>query len=100
MTLAVSVGLFALGGRWLDNQLGSSPWLLLLGVGCGIVGGMLHLVWVLAPELWPFGRAERAVSIRPAATATDQTAQTAQTALPSQPAADAAPSRDDPPVQP
>jgi hypothetical protein len=88
MTLAVSVGLFALGGRWLDAQLGSSPWLLLLGVGCGIVGGMLHMVRVLAPELWPFGRADRATHSSGVGRAKGDT----------NPAAD--PSRDDPPVQP
>ena len=56
LTLAVSVGLFAYGGLWLDRRLNTSPWLLLLGVGLGITGGMLHLIRVLAPELWPFGK--------------------------------------------
>lgn len=56
MTLAVSVGLFAYGGLWLDDRFGTRPWLLLLGVGCGIVGGILHLIRLLAPELWPFGK--------------------------------------------
>ncbi|MFM1872126.1 MAG: putative F0F1-ATPase subunit Ca2+/Mg2+ transporter [Planctomycetota bacterium] len=56
MTLAVSVGLFAYGGLWLDERLGTKPWLLLLGVGFGVVGGILHLIRVLAPELWPFGK--------------------------------------------
>ncbi len=59
LTLAVSVGLFAYGGLWLDAQLGTRPWLLLLCVGCGIVGGILHLIRVLAPELWPFGKLPR-----------------------------------------
>lgn len=58
LTLAVSVGLFAYGGLWLDERLGTKPWLLLLGVGCGVVGGILHLIRVLAPELWPFGKLE------------------------------------------
>ena len=56
VTLAVSVGLFAYGGLWLDARFGTKPWLLLLCVGFGIVGGMLHLIRVLAPELWPFGK--------------------------------------------
>jgi len=59
MTLAASVGLFAYGGLWLDGQLGTRPWFLLLGVVCGITGGLLHLVRVLAPELWPFGKLPR-----------------------------------------
>jgi len=59
LTLAVSVGLFAYGGLWLDVRLGTTPWLLLLGVGCGITGGLLHLIRVLAPELWPFGKLPR-----------------------------------------
>ncbi|MCA8966382.1 MAG: AtpZ/AtpI family protein [Planctomycetes bacterium] len=59
MTLAVSVGLFAYGGLWLDTRFGTKPWLLLLCVGFGIVGGMLHLIRVLAPELLPFGKRPR-----------------------------------------
>lgn len=56
LTLAASVGLFAYVGLWLDARYGTKPWLLLLCVGCGIVGGILHLIRVLAPELWPFGK--------------------------------------------
>jgi F0F1-type ATP synthase assembly protein I len=56
MTLAVSVGLFAYGGLWLDARFGTKPWLLLACVLCGIVGGILHLIRVLAPEMWPFGK--------------------------------------------
>lgn len=56
LTLAVSVGLFAYGGLWLDGKAGTKPLFLLVGVGCGIVGGILHLIRVLAPELWPFGK--------------------------------------------
>ncbi len=59
LTLAASVGLFAYGGLWLDRRWDTSPWLLLLGVGCGITGGMLHLIRVMAPELWPFGKLPR-----------------------------------------
>ncbi|MBZ0151483.1 MAG: AtpZ/AtpI family protein [Planctomycetes bacterium] len=59
LTLAVSVGLFAYGGLWLDERFGTKPWLLLLFVVCGIVGGILHLIRVLAPELWPFGKLPR-----------------------------------------
>jgi len=56
LTLAVSVGLFAYGGQWLDARFGTSPWLLLACVALGITGGILHLIRVLAPELWPFGK--------------------------------------------
>ncbi len=56
LTLAVSVGLFAFGGLWLDSHFGTKPLFLLVCVLCGIVGGILHLIRVLAPELWPFGR--------------------------------------------
>ena len=59
LTLAVSVGLFAYGGLWLDAQLDTKPWCLLLCVLCGIVGGILHLIRVLAPEMWPFGKLPR-----------------------------------------
>ena len=57
LTLAVSVGLFAYGGLWLDRQMGTRPWFLLLFALLGIVGGMLHLIREVAPELWPFGQA-------------------------------------------
>lgn len=56
LTLAVSVGLFAYGGLWLDDRFGTKPWLLLVAVALGLLGGMLHLIRVLAPELWPFGK--------------------------------------------
>lgn len=59
LTLAVSVGLFAYGGLWLDARFGTRPWCLLLCVGLGIVGGILHLIRVLAPEMWPFGKLPR-----------------------------------------
>jgi F0F1-type ATP synthase assembly protein I len=51
--------LFAYGGLWLDARFGSKPLFLLVGVVCGIVGGILHLIRVLAPEMWPFGKLPR-----------------------------------------
>ena len=42
--LAASIALFALGGWWLDERLGSSPWLLLLGVFAGFGGGLYSLL--------------------------------------------------------
>jgi F0F1-type ATP synthase assembly protein I len=59
LTLAVAVGLFAYGGLWLDAQFGTKPWLLVVCVACGIVGGILHLIRVLAPDQWPFGKSNR-----------------------------------------
>ena len=56
LTLELSVGLFAYGGLWLDRQLGTRPWMLLLLVACGIVGGMLHVIRVFAPDMWPFDK--------------------------------------------
>ena len=38
------ISLFALLGYWLDERMGSSPWLLLLGVLLGFVGGTISLV--------------------------------------------------------
>jgi len=59
LTLAVTVGLFAYFGLWLDARLGTKPWCLVACVGCGIGGGILHLIRVLAPEMWPFGGSPR-----------------------------------------
>ncbi|MCA8954913.1 MAG: AtpZ/AtpI family protein [Planctomycetes bacterium] len=59
LTLAVVVGLFAYGGNWLDERTGLRPLFLLIGVALGFVGGMIHLVHVVAPEMLPFGRDRR-----------------------------------------
>jgi F0F1-type ATP synthase assembly protein I len=56
LTLALTVGLFAYGGLWLDERFGTKPLCVLVFVCLGIVGGMLHLIRVLAPEMWPFGK--------------------------------------------
>jgi len=44
LQFAATVGLFALGGRWLDGKLGSSPWLLLAGVFTGFALGLYSLL--------------------------------------------------------
>ncbi|WCL48932.1 AtpZ/AtpI family protein [Leptospira sp. GIMC2001] len=35
---------FLLGGSWLDKQLGSAPWILLLGMILGFSLGLFHIV--------------------------------------------------------
>ena len=56
MTLAVVVGMFAYGGYWLDERLGTKPLLLVVGILLGLLGGFVHLLRVFAPEMLPFGR--------------------------------------------
>lgn len=56
LTLAVAVALFAWGGHRLDLALETSPLFLFFGAILGAVGGFLHLLRVLAPELRLFGR--------------------------------------------
>lgn len=62
LTLAVVLGLFAYGGLWLDARLGTRPWCLLVCVALGFTGSILHLIRVLAPELWPFAPAPKTKS--------------------------------------
>jgi F0F1-type ATP synthase assembly protein I len=40
--LSMVIGGMAWGGHWLDNKLGTDPWLLLTGVIVGILGGGWH----------------------------------------------------------
>lgn len=56
LTFAVTIGLFAYGGYLLDNWLETSPAFLIVGVFLGGVGGFIHLVRVVAPELLPWGK--------------------------------------------
>jgi len=42
--LAASIAIFALGGWWLDGKLGTSPWLLIVGVFTGFGGGLYSLI--------------------------------------------------------
>lgn len=41
---AAVVGVFSLGGHWLDGRLGSRPWLLLVGVFAGFALGLYSLL--------------------------------------------------------
>jgi hypothetical protein len=59
LTFAVAAALFAWLGFLADGQLGTSPLFLILGLALGLVGGFLHLLRVLAPDLLPFGRPDR-----------------------------------------
>jgi uncharacterized membrane protein YcjF (UPF0283 family) len=58
LTFALTVALFTWGGHWLDDKWGTGPWLLLLGAALGSVGGFLHLIAVVAPEMFPFRKKE------------------------------------------
>ena len=42
--LSISTVVGMLGGRWLDGQLGTEPWLMLLGLVLGVVAGMRSLI--------------------------------------------------------
>ena len=43
MQFAVAVLVFVFGGLWLDKRLGTSPWLVILGV---FVGGAAGFLWM------------------------------------------------------
>ncbi|MEZ6019481.1 MAG: AtpZ/AtpI family protein [Planctomycetota bacterium] len=36
--------LFSLAGYWLDQRLGTTPWLLVTGAGVGFVGGLVSMI--------------------------------------------------------
>jgi hypothetical protein len=56
LTMVVTVGLLAYGGIWLDRRLGTNPLFVVVGALLGVVGGTLHLIGVVAPEMLPFRR--------------------------------------------
>ena len=41
--LAAGVGVMSLGGWWLDQRLGTSPWLLVTGLSIALVGGLYRM---------------------------------------------------------
>jgi ATP synthase protein I len=47
MTMAASVLLGVLGGQWLDNRLGTAPWLTVIGLLLGVGTGFYNLIVVL-----------------------------------------------------
>lgn len=56
LTFAAVVALFAWGGLWLDQKVGTKPLFVLLGVFLGLLGGTIHLLRVLAPGQLSFVR--------------------------------------------
>jgi hypothetical protein len=60
LTFAVAVALFAWLGYLGDGALGLSPILMIVGVLLGLIGGFLHVLRVLAPDLLPIGRKDGA----------------------------------------
>jgi F0F1-type ATP synthase assembly protein I len=56
LTLVVVVGLFAWGGYLLDGWLATTPLFTVIGALAGALGGFIHFLHRVAPELLPFGR--------------------------------------------
>ena len=50
---AATIGVFAFAGYWADGKLGSSPWLMIVGVFVGFGGGLASLVSKLSPKSRP-----------------------------------------------
>jgi ATP synthase protein I len=42
--LSLSIVIGALGGRWLDGKLDTSPWLMIVGLILGVVAGFRSLI--------------------------------------------------------
>jgi len=49
-TISLEMALPALGGNWLDNRWGTSPWLVCIGAVIGFGVGMLHLIQLTRPS--------------------------------------------------
>lgn len=43
LELAAGVGAFTALGWWLDRRFGTAPWLMVIGGGLGLVGGLYNL---------------------------------------------------------
>lgn len=50
---AGTIGVFAYAGYWADGKLGSSPWLMIVGVFLGFGGGLTSLVHKISPSTRP-----------------------------------------------
>ena len=55
---AATIAVFGGGGYWLDSRLGSSPWLLIVGVFLGFGLGLYSMVLKLGPAGSGSGRSE------------------------------------------
>ncbi len=62
---AVTVGLLAFLGHLLDGWIGTRPLFLVVGGLLGAVGGFMHFLAKVAPEMLPFGRRKRPASPPP-----------------------------------
>ncbi len=58
LTMALAVALFTWGGYRLDLALSSSPLFVIVGAMLGVVGGFLHLMRVVAPDIRLFRKKE------------------------------------------
>jgi F0F1-type ATP synthase assembly protein I len=56
LEFAAIVGLFLLGGNFLDGKLGTDPWLKVVGALVGMVLGMIRLVRRVTRSEGPDGR--------------------------------------------
>ena len=56
LTFGITIALFTVGGVWLDTRLETKPLFVLCGVFCGLLGGTIHLLSALAPDILPFAR--------------------------------------------
>ncbi|MCC6785693.1 MAG: AtpZ/AtpI family protein [Planctomycetes bacterium] len=83
LTLAVAVALFAFGGHRLDLALESSPVFVLVGLALGGVGGFIHVLRVLAPDLLPFGKSRQPRDSAAEQAATEQATAESSAAKPS-----------------
>jgi F0F1-type ATP synthase assembly protein I len=48
LQLAISVVVFFFAGRWLDGQFDTSPWLMIVGLLIGTVGGFIQFFRMVA----------------------------------------------------